>query len=288
MAALLPTKMETVFCSCNPFGEQVTTCCIKILQPRASSVALGLCLIKHGKIDQSWKFSSDGTKFCGHRVEPYGESFDVGDVITVRLQKGSLSFEKNGKDFGVCYSGFDEQKHYYLRGYMAAGMLSGFPIMGKANGGCMEIIDPEHRAPSLMPGTPVRIAGLQSRTDLNGQSGYVLHKEASGRLAIRLDATGGEVAVNVLNLEESGVTSETLSSRDVRCSEERGEELAPSHASTAGAASVDLCEARVDTSGAAVAECRTCGETLMKASFSQRSWKNRNRGQSLPQCLRCT
>merc|ERR1712008_104248 len=76
-------------------------------------ISFGLCLVKGGKIGQSWIYSTGiphpgkSSKDCGEHFYEYGETFGIGDVITVLLEDGRLSFAKNGKHFGVCFEGFD-------------------------------------------------------------------------------------------------------------------------------------------------------------------------------------
>eukprot|EP00927_Polykrikos_kofoidii_P050053 TRINITY_DN44004_c0_g1_i1.p1 TRINITY_DN44004_c0_g1~~TRINITY_DN44004_c0_g1_i1.p1 ORF type:complete len:491 (+),score=51.61 TRINITY_DN44004_c0_g1_i1:166-1473(+) len=136
-------QMESVFCSTTPFGGDATTCDIRVLPPGGELLSLGVCMMKKGAIGRSWKYQSDGLKFCGDLLIRYGESYGVGDVVSVVLKDGNLSFAKNGKDLGVCYSGFVQTPpyRYYLRASLCAGYMNGMPIMGKANGGRLTILE---------------------------------------------------------------------------------------------------------------------------------------------------
>lgn len=260
-------------------------CHVKILEPRAESVALGLCLIKNGKIDKSWKFSSDGSKFCGDRVLPYGEPFSIGDVITVVLQQGSLSFHKNGKDLGVCFSGFDEARnHYYLRGYFGAGMCNGFPCLGKANGGCMEILHlPRDIAREIIPDKMVTIMNLQGRAELNGHAALVVRLLPSGRVAVRTCDSGIEIAVRPENLQITtsppAKSSQTQSQNHIEAcfNQERPE----------ARFDIDVDGRQHSSIGASLALCKTCSKSLSRSSFSKRSWKNFKSAGTQPQCQVC-
>jgi len=278
-------QFETLFCSSSPFGADVSMCHVSILEPRAESAALGVCLIKDGKIDKSWKFSSDGSKFCGDKIEPYGEQFSVGDVITVILRHGCLSFLKNGKDLGVCFSGFDEtHRHYYLRGYFGAGMCNGFPVPGKANGGCMQIVHlPPMIAMDIVPKKVLRIVELKARNDLNGLAAQVMRLMPSGRVAVSTCDSGEEIAVLPKNLQPMTCGGD----EPVQIQSER--QTGPSLDQAREEAQADGGDEahQQGHEGSSAAVCRTCSKSLGRSSFSKRSWKNFKSRGSLPQCQVC-
>ena len=62
---------------------------------------------------------SNGFKHTKIPAEPYGISYNQGDLITVSIRDGSLSFAVNGQDQGVAFSGFNlRTTRYHLRAHL--------------------------------------------------------------------------------------------------------------------------------------------------------------------------
>jgi len=305
-------QMEAVCCSTAPFGADVTLCNLRVLPPVAEVMSVGLCMIDKGKIGRSWKYDSDGNKFCGDKLQRYAEGFGVGDIISVSLKNGNLSFAKNGKDLGVCYSGFAQvaPHRYYLRASFCAGYRNGMPILGRANGGRWEILEPP-----FFIGDKVTIMRLSQRAKFNDRQGIVENHLPDGQVSVRLLDSKELVEVHPSNLErvrqqdiptddggddkcgggggQGCGSGRAVSSTDLP-PEDRDDLAAPvaethhiEH-SPASASHLDPCFRGEINSDGLLAACRVCAERLPRASFSKRSWKNWKSDRTPPKCLQCS
>ena len=108
---------ETTICTIKPLTDVSPTCSIQLLKVR-SLIGIGVCTKRNGKMNEMWKFNSNGSKFAARegQVRPYGRSFGAGDVITVRIQNDNLEFDVNESCCGVAFTGFTASNGpYYVR-----------------------------------------------------------------------------------------------------------------------------------------------------------------------------
>lgn len=135
---------ETSVCSSTPLVDE---CTVRILED--CHCALGVGVIERGRVTTLWKYENDGTRFgyhtardgtCAKRIDgmlspvPYGEPYSEGDLITVNIADGVLSFKKNGKELGPCFT--LPEGTFYLRGYMCGLQC----VPGMLGGGKLEIV----------------------------------------------------------------------------------------------------------------------------------------------------